>query len=70
MLFCQICDCEFKKKVHRGQLISLQLRIHEYWLTILCENDTKFVSICWGLLLENFIAISRSFDKSRKLMIL
>ena len=29
-------------------------------------KGTKFVSRCWGLLLEDFGAIARKFDKSRK----
>ena len=39
-------------------------------LKILCEKGTKFVSRCRGLLLEDFGAIARRFDESRKLMIL
>ena len=36
----------------------------------LCEKGTKFVSRCCGLLLKDFRAIARSFDKSQKLIIL
>ena len=34
-------------------------------LTISNEKCTKYVSRCWGLLLENFRAIGRGFDKSQ-----
>ena len=34
-------------------------------LNILCEEGTKFASRCWGLLLENFRAIGRSFDVAK-----
>ena len=57
--------------MHIGvNLFSLQFYVHEYRLTILCEKGTKIVSRCWGLLLEDSIAIARSFDKWQKLMIL
>ena len=37
-------------------------------MKILCEKDIKFVSRFWGLLLEDFGVIARSFDKSQKLI--
>ena len=48
---------------------SLQLCVHVYMLTILKEKCTKFVTRCWGLLLEEFRAIASSFGESRNLMI-
>ena len=51
--FAKVCDREFNKKYIGVNLFSLQLWLHEYRLTILCEKCTKFVSRCWRLLLED-----------------
>ena len=64
--FVKICEREFNKKHIGVNLFSLQLCVHEKRMTILCEKGTKFVSRCSGL----HTGDSRSFDKSRKLMIL
>ena len=37
----KVCAREFKKKQVWGKLFSLQLSVHEYRLTILCERGTK-----------------------------
>ena len=68
--FAKVYDREFNKKHIGVNLFSLQLRVHEKCLIILCEKGTNCVSTCWELLLKDFMAIERSFDKSRKLMIL
>ena len=70
MLFAKLCDGEFNKKHIGINILSLQLCVHEKMLTIACAKDTTFVSRCWGLLLEDSRVTVRSFDKSRKLMIL
>ena len=68
--FAKICDDELHLKDIGVKLFSWQLFLHEYMLRKMCENSTTFVSRCLGLLLEDFRSIGRSFDKSRKLMIL
>ena len=68
--FAKICDGEFNKKPIGVNLFSLQFCLHEKMLKIMCEKCTKFVSRCWGLLLEDVRAIGRCFDKSRKPIIL
>ena len=68
--FTKVCDREFNIKHIVVNLFSLQLCVHEYRLTILCERSIKVVSRCWGLFLEDSRVIVRSLDKSRKLMIL
>ena len=68
--FANICDAAFNKKHIGVNLFSSQLCVHEQMLNLFCEKGRKFVSKYWGLLLEDFRAIARSFDKSRKLMIL
>ena len=39
-------------------------------LNILCIKGTKFVLRCWGLLLEDFRAMAKSFKKVPKKQIL
>ena len=68
MFFARVCDVEFTITHIGVNLFSLHLCVCEYMLNILCEKGTEFVSRCWGLLLEDFGAIARSFDKSRKLI--
>ena len=51
--FAKLCDGEFNKK-----LIGVKLKT-------LCEKGTQFVSRCWGLLLEDFRAIGRTFDVAK-----
>ena len=68
--FAEACGRDFNKKHMGVNKLLLQLCVHEYKLTTLCEKGTQFVSRCWGLLLEISGAIGRSFDKSRKLMTL
>ena len=75
-----MCDIELKplhsgvNKEYISNLLNkyslFSLCVHELMLKSLCENGTKRVSKCWGLLLEDFSAIARSFDKSQNLMIL
>ena len=62
--FAKVCDREFNKKHIGVNLFSLQLCVHPYRLTILYEEDTNIVSICWGLLLEDSRATAASFHKS------
>ena len=69
--FAKVCDVEFKKK-HIGSsyfhcnFIYMCTRVD---VEILCEKGTKYVSRCWGILLEDFRVIAGSFDWSQKLMI-
>ena len=58
--FAKVCDGELNKKHIGVNLFSLQLCVHE---KILSEKGAKLVPRCWGLLLENFRTIARSFDK-------
>ena len=64
--FVKVCDRKFNKK-HIGVIYFI---VTLYRLTNLRERETKDVSICWGLLLEDSRAIGISFDTSRKLLIL
>ena len=67
--FAKLCNREFNPKDTEVNLFSLELCVHENRSTILHEKGTKFVSRCWGLLLENFRVTAETFDKSRKLLI-
>ena len=71
MLFEKVCDREFNKNTKGVYLFSLKLNLQKQELTLfLYPKGIKSVSRYWGLLPENFGAIVRSFDKSRKLMTL
>ena len=67
--YAKVCDGEFNKK-HMGvnlfhcNFVSVNKFEH------FCAKGTIFVSRCWGLLLEDFGIIARSFDKWRMLMAL
>ena len=68
--FAKVCGCEFNKKHIGVTLFSLQFCVDEKMLKIMYEKGTTFDSRCWRLLREDSWAIPRSFDKSRKLMVL
>ena len=59
-LFAKVCDGEFHQTLIRLNLFSLQLCVHDKVLKVLCEKGSKFVSMCWGLLLGDFRATARS----------
>ena len=64
--FVKICDGEFNKNTQGSTFFHSNFVYMKKMLNILHENSAKCVSRCWGLLVEDFRAIWRSFDKSLK----
>ena len=70
MLYYQICDGEFLKMYIGVNLFLLQIFYINKCLKFCAKTSLNLLQDAGGLLLEIVRVIGRSFDKSRKSMIL